>query len=284
MISSLLVALALSGADPAAADKPATAEQQLIDRLHALNLTEARKWDLFTDQSEKSQARLVERPVYLWTNPLPTYGFQYGSVFVWLHDGRPLAIASIFGHPIGPGKRRLTHEFHSLTPTILSAHCKDDEANVWAPKAGVALQPLPGAPAPDKSAARRLIQIRSLAREFSGHIIDWRKERWELRLLGQPLFRYDKPQGEIIDEALLALVTNAGTDPEVLLLLEARDDGWHYALLRFCDASAWVKHKDKEVWSAVRDRENVQLHNPDHTYQVFPKQTILDDESRSLTP
>jgi len=78
----------------------------------------------------------------------------------------------------------------------------------------------------------------------------------------------------------LALVTDAGTDPEVLLLLEARKDGWHYALLRFCDASAWVNHKDKEVWTAVRDTENVQLNNPDHTYQVFQKQHItLEGES-----
>ena len=284
MFPCLLVALALSGADPAPANRPAAPEQQLIDRLHALNLAEARKWDLFTDQSEKSQAELALRPVYLWTNPLPTYGFQYGSVFVWLHAGRPLAIASIFAHPIGPGKRRLVHEFHSLSPTILSAHCRDEQANAWVPQAGLVLQPLPGAPAPQETAARRLIQIRSLAREFSGHTIDHRKERWQLRLLGQPLYRYEKPRGEIIDGALLALVTDAGTDPEVLLLLEAREDGWHYALLRFCDASAWVNHKDKEVWTAVRDRENVQLNNPDHTYQVFQKQTVLDDETKALTP
>lgn len=291
MISSLLVALALSGIQPSAetptsaagADRSAAPEQELIDRLHALNLAEARKWEMFTDQSEKTKAELLERPVYLWTNPLPRFGFQYGSVFVWLHNGRPLVVGSIFAHPIEPGRRRLVHEFHSLTPSVLSAQCRDEQANVWAPKAALVLKPLPGAPVPDKSPTRRLIQMRSLAREFSGHTIDHRKERWELRLLGQPLYRYEKPtgkpQGEIIDGALLALVTDAGTDPEVLLLLEARTDGWHYALLRFCDASAWVNHKDKEVWTAVRDNENMQLHSPDHTYQVFQKQTVVDEQA-----
>ena len=69
---------------------------------------------------------------------------------------------------------------------------------------------------------RRLVQTRSLAREFSGHTIDVNKERWELRLLSQPLFRYEKPEGDVIDGALFAFVTSAGTDPEVVLALEAR--------------------------------------------------------------
>jgi hypothetical protein len=290
MISLLLLMTVLVAQPPAGAPaaSSATPEQALIDRLHALNLTEARKWEMFTDQSEKTKAELVERPVYLWTNPLPRFGFQYCSVFVWLHEGRPLVVGSIFAHPIEPGRRRLVHEFHALAPSVISAHCHDEQANDWVPKAALALRPLPGAPAPEKSATRRLIQIRSLAREFSGHTIDHRKERWELRLLGQPLYRYegpsDKPRGEIIDGALLALVTDAGTDPEVLLLLEAREDGWHYALLRFCDASAWVSHKGKEVWTAVRDTENVQLHNPDHTYQVFQKQIIADGDNAGGQP
>lgn len=287
MKSSLLIALVLVGVQPPvepAPAQPASPEQALVDRLHALNLAEARKWEMFTDQTEKTKAELLERPVYLWTNPLPRFGFQYGSVFVWLHEGRPLVVGSIFAHPIEPGRRRLVHEFHSLAPSVISAHCRDEQANVWVPKAALELKPVAGAPPPDKSATRRLIQIRSLAREFSGHTVDHRKERWELRLLGQPLYRYKKPEGEIIDGALLALVTDAGTDPEVLLLLEAREDGWHYALLRFCDASAWVNHKDKEVWTAVRDSENVQLHNPDHTYQVFQKQIVVDGEDAGGQP
>ena len=282
-MSILLITLFLA-ADPDPAAKPATPEQQLVDRLHALNLAEARKWEMFTDDTHKDKAELVERPVYLWTNPLPRFGFQYGSVFVWVHQGRPLVVGSIFGHPVDMQRRRLIHEFHSLTPTTLSAVCRDEQANVWKPKAALQLTPVPGAPAPEATPTRRLIQIRSLAREFSGHTIDHNRERWQLRLLAQPLYRYEQPQGDIIDGALLALVTDAGTDPEVLLLLEARKDGWQYALLRFCDASAWVNHKQKEVWTAVRDSENVQLHNPDHTYQVFQKQHIALDADATGEP
>ena len=269
-MSVLMLSLVLA-ADPAAP----TPSKQLVEALHALNLEEAKKWDMYLDDSQEAKAKLMERPVYLWTNPLPRFGLQHGSVFVWLHDGRPQVVGSIFGHPVDERRRKLIHEFHSLAPTKLSAVCRDEEGSVWQPKAALELKPLSGAPAPDATPTRRLIQIRSLARDFGGHTIDHRKERWQLRLLSQPLYRYEKPAADVIDGALLALVTDAGTDPEVLLLLEARKEGgWHYALLRFCDASVWVTHKGKEVWTAVRDTENVQLHNPDHTYQVFQKRHV----------
>ncbi len=267
----------LVAADPAAPAPP----PKLAERLQALNLEEAKKWQMYLDESRKDKAELVKRPVYLWTNPLPRFGLQHGSVFVWLHEGRPAVVGSIFGHPVDAKRRKLIHEFHSLAPTKLSATCDDEQASVWQPLAGLELKPIPDAPAPEKTRARRLIQMRSLARDFSGRTLDHRQERWELRLLSQPLFRYSEEAKEAIDGALLALVTDAGTDPEVLLLLEARaEGGWHYALLRFCDASAWVSHKDKEIWTAVRDQENVQLHNPDHTYQVFQKRHVewSDDE------
>ncbi len=278
---SVLLLTLLLAADPVAPPP------KLAERLQALNLEEARKWEMFLDESQQAKAELVERPVYLWTNPLPRFGVQHGSVFLWLHEGRPMVVGSIFGHPVDAQRRKLIHEFHALSPTKLSAVCHDEQMSVWQPKAALAMQPVPGADPPAATPTRRLIQIRALAREFTGRTIDHRKERWELRLLSQPLYRYEKPQGEIIDGALLALVTDAGTDPEVLLLLEARQEGgWHYALLRFCDASVWVNHQGKEVWTAVRDAENVQLHNPDHTYQVFQKRHVelSEDDTGEAQP
>jgi hypothetical protein len=283
---SLLIVTLLLGAEPA------SPPPKLAERLQALNLEEARKWEMFLDESHTAKAVLVEKPVFLWTNPLPRFGLQHGSVFLWLHEGRPMVVGSIFGHPVDPVRRRLVHEFHSLAPTELSAVCHDEPPSQWQPKAGLAMEPVPEAPAPEATPTRRMIQLRALAREFSGRTLDHRKERWQLRILPQPLYRYVKPQGNVLDGALLALVTDAGTDPEVLLLLEARkDDGdskgqWHYALLRFCDASVWISHRGKEVWTAVRDSENVQLHNPDHTYQVFQKRHVelSEDETGATQP
>jgi hypothetical protein len=48
---------------------------------------------------------------------------------------------------------------------------------------------------------------------------------WELRLLPKPLYRYASRSQKVLDGALFAYVWTRGTDPEWLLLLEARDDG-----------------------------------------------------------
>jgi hypothetical protein len=103
-------------------------------------------------------------------------------------------------------------------------------------------------------------------------------ERWDLRLLPQPLYRYEKPEGDVVDGTLFAFVTSAGTDPEVVLALEARKAGeslaWHYRAIRFSDSNLYVQHSGKEVWTSIRDDRN-QLHfNPDHTYRLLRDKAI----------
>src|SRR4029453_15098466 len=120
-MNSLIALALLLAAEPAPVEKPATPEKQLVDRRHALNLEQARKWEMFTDETRSAKAELIERPVYLWTNPVPRFGAQYGSVFVWLHADRPLAVGSFFVPPVDPARGKLIHEFHSLSPTIISA-------------------------------------------------------------------------------------------------------------------------------------------------------------------
>lgn len=263
-----LVALA---ADDAPAQPPK--HEQL---LQAINLEEARHWEMWLDDSHMKKAELIERPVSVWTNPTTTYGVQHGSVFIWSHEGRPMVVGSIFAHPVGKGKRKLVHEFHSLAPDPISAVCNDEQNSTWKPTAGLTLQPLSESSKPEATPAKRLLQMRAIGREFGGHAVDWRKQRWELRLLPQPLYRYEKPPKGMIDGALFALVSNAGTDPEVFLLLEARETGWHYALLRFADSSLYVTRNGKEIWTAVRGEDQTQFHNAEHTYQVFHK-PLIDD-------
>jgi len=266
----LAYALALS---TLAADDPPPKHEQLLQEI---NLAEARHWEMWLDPERTKKAELIEKPVSVWTNPTTTYGVQHGSVFVWAHEGRPMVIGSIFAHPVGKGKRKLIHEFHSLAPAALSAVCSDEQNSVWEPAGGLKLEPLPESPRPDAAAGKRLLQMRTIGREFGGHTVDWRKQRWELRLQPQPLYRYDQPQAGVLDGALFSLVSNAGTDPEVFLLLEARAEGWHFALLRFADSNLYVTRKEKEIWTAVRGPDHAQLHNTEHTYQVFHK-PLIDD-------
>src|SRR5207245_2378254 len=126
-----------------------------------------------------------------------------------------------------------------------------------------------------------LVQMRRLAQEFTGHEIDGESKRWDLRLLPAPLYRYPEAKSGVIDGALFTLVSNAGTDPEVLLLIEAREvDGklrWEYAFGRFSDRSLYVQRKDKEVWTSVRNETNVHTHDPLHRYRAYGDKVVTPD-------
>jgi hypothetical protein len=261
---AILLAASLLAAEPSAA--PATA----LERLQAMHLEEAARWRMVLGDGKTTTARLNTKPIYIWTNPTRSQ-VQHGSVFTWMHNGRPVVVGSIFSHP-EQGRRMVCHEFHSLAEGALRPERGQGEEG-WTPQAPVPMLPLPDAPPPDSSPARRLLQMRSLAREFTSHSIDYREERWELRLLSQPLYRYEKPEGDVIDGALFALVTSAGTDPEVILVLEARQSGgapaWRWRAIRFSDSNLYVQRRGKEVWTSIRDNRN-QLHfNPDHTYRLI---------------
>ena len=276
-MTSLLVCLFVVAADPPKQSAKAA------EILQALHLDEGAKWQMYLDETHQTKAELNRKPIYIWTNPTRSGG-QNGSVFVWTSRGRPVIIGSIFSHPEG-GRRVVCHEFHSLAIGTLQPE-RENAAEKWEPKAAIKLQPLKGAATPDASPTRRLSQMRSLAREFSGHTIDVNKERWELRLLSQPLFRYEKPEGDVIDGALFAFVTSAGTDPEVVLALEARKveggSAWFYRAVRFSDSNLYVQHKGKEVWTSIRDDQN-QLHfNPDHTYRLI-RDKFMDELPELVT-
>ncbi|HZN34034.1 MAG TPA: hypothetical protein VFB80_09455 [Pirellulaceae bacterium] len=276
MSSAALLALLLA----LAADPPATFEQ----RLREINVQEAKTWELFLDAEHQVKAEFLERPIYLWSNPTKGAG-QYGSVFLWVHDGRPAAVGSFFGHPFRGDERRMVHEFHALARAPLHPVCTDGDAKTWTPKAGITLGPLPESPPPEPSSTKRLLQMRNLGRQFGGYMVNFRQQRWELRLLPQPLYRYDKPPEGVIDGALLALVSDAGTDPEVLLLIEAREpSGWQYALLRFSDSSAYVTHQGKEIWTAVKDNPNFAAYNADHTYRVLQKRLLTEPAAQPDKP
>ncbi len=122
----------------------------------------------------------------------------------------------------------MEHELSSLSIGKLSA--VRGARTVWEPsQPGIELKPLADAAPPAESAALRLVQLRSLSREFTAFHDDEGQPPEELRLLTQPIYRYENTSTDLIDGALFAFVQ--GTDPEVLLLIEARrDDGgeqWH---------------------------------------------------------
>ena len=73
---------------------------------------------------------------------------------------------------------------------------------------------------PADSAAARLRQMRALAQEFTGRQTNREGVDRDMRLLAQPIYRYENTKGDLIDGGLFVFVL--GTDPEVFLLIEAR--------------------------------------------------------------
>jgi hypothetical protein len=123
--------------------------------------------------------------------------------------------------------------------------------------------------------------MRKLAQEFTGHEIDREKKRWELRLLPTPMYRYPSAKSGVVDGALFALISDAGTDPEVLLLIEATDAGgtmrWEHACGRFSDLELHVQRKDKEVYSSVPSDANPFFHDPLHLYRIYPEKIVTPE-------
>ncbi len=246
------------------------------EKLLALHTEQAASYAIYRDAARAQKLDLRREPVYRWSNPIRSNG-QEGDVFVWTYRGRPEVIASIFSHPRDDRtERRLCHELLSLSEAVLVVD--RDSPNRWEPKApGVEMKAVPGAPPP----AQRATQGRALAREFSGRSLSEAGEAWELRLLPRPLYRYEGP--DVLEGAIYAFVSTAGTDPEILLLLEARKtpEGprWVYAGARFSDMDLWLKHKDKEVWTSIRGGENTFNHDALHRYRFFQDLIVPEIEA-----
>jgi hypothetical protein len=257
-----------------AADEPV---ESLAKKMFPVYVNEAVEYSIAVESEPRKALELRKEPIFEWSNPVRS-GLQQGVVFLWLRDGRPVALGSIFSQPDAklPG-RRVMHEFHALDPDKLLVS-RPNALNEWKPQAGLERKELPEAGAPADNAGARLVQMRRLAQEFTGHEIDKDDKRWDLRLLPAPLYRYPTAKAGVVDGAIFALVSTAGTDPEVLLLIEAKEtDGklrWEYACGRFSDLSLYVQRKDKEVWSSVRNETNTFLHDPVHTYRLYGDKVV----------
>jgi hypothetical protein len=266
----LLLAQAPATRDTAS---PKTRRERTLDYYRS----EAKGYTIYRDASRREEAKLSREPVYVWTNSTSSGG-QDGAVFVWTCQGRPEAIGTIFVQP-PTGRREIIHELHSLSLSVLDVERQG--AHTWTPEApGITLTPIPDAPAPADSPRGRLVQMRTLAREFSGYTIDHNHKRWDLRFLSQPLYRYASTDPNVIDGAVLALVSSAGTDPEALLILEARRPApgaeavWQSGYARFTDRRLSIRHHDVEVFSAPPISFNTGREDVKHRYRLFSDRVV----------
>ncbi len=208
---------------------------------------------------------LRDDPVLAWTNPVS--GSVHGRLYIWTDKGRPEVVVGIYKW-FSPFTHR-TSEFKSLSLGPLAVERKGEP--YWMPaRPGVELKPVPDAPAPAASPAQRLRQMRAMAQDFKAKETTRAGLDRELRVLTQPLYRYESTDPNLVDGALFGIAL--GTDPEAFLLLEARRTGqslqWQYAMARMNSIQMRGSYRGREVWS-VETLPWDMTHNPHEPYATF---------------
>jgi len=252
------------GAVGFAADPPANKEN--IDAALRLTQAAAAEYEIRVEKDDKP-LDLKREPVLKWSNP--DRGEVHGNVFLWTRGGRPLVAGSLFKW-FTP-HTHMTHEFQSLAEASLAVHFHGKQ--VWnTSESGLKFADIPKAPAPAAADAQQLLQMKQLAKDFTGD----KKEKedatsTELRLLPQPVYRYSAPKQGVFSGGLFALVH--GTDPEIWVLIEARGETadsarWQFAAARMNNVGMNLRYKGERVW-AVEWMLSKDVNDHSHAYTKF---------------
>jgi hypothetical protein len=173
---------------------------------------------------------------------------------IWLQNGRPEAVASIY---VWNGD--LCHEFSSLSRRGKLTGRLRTGARWSLRDPGVDFKLVPDAQPPADTPAARMRQMKSIAERFTARLADQTRnnENTEvLRLLAKPLYRYETTDAgsdslRLLDGGMFAYVM--GTDPEVVLLLEAvgpeKEAVWQYAFAIATTHAVEARLGEQVVWS-----------------------------------
>src|SRR5262249_13319579 len=98
------VTLSSSAAEP---------DTSLAKKMLPIYVKEAETYSIAVESAPKQPLELKKEPIFEWLNP--DRNAQQGTVFLWLREGRPAALACIFSQPHEklPG-RQIMHELHAL--------------------------------------------------------------------------------------------------------------------------------------------------------------------------
>ena len=249
MLRLALIGLLALAIRPVAADDAKSDDAIKLGRRQRLEFMKAKlaAFELRTEGPPPVSLKLADEPALRWTNPIR--GVQGdGATFFWSEGGRPVAVATVSIRTEG----KVFREFALLGDRPIEA--KREDRVVWTPrKNAIPFGVLAEAPTPAKSPAQRLSQLKEMARRFRVSIIKGKPV--EGRLMPQPLLRYAAPESGVIDGAVFAFAET--TDPEALLLLEARRDEahpegrWMFSVARMTSPKVEVRLGDELLWTGL---------------------------------
>ncbi|OWK43826.1 hypothetical protein [Fimbriiglobus ruber] len=235
-----------------AADNPDQAKEEEARRGQQLKAMQRSAEQIILSSADDPKRTFQFRKPALLRFSNPESGTKDGAIYLWSDNGRPQAALKLYTYD----NKRYAHAWLSLSESAMVADRTG--TTVWSPELpGVKFRDLPDAPRPAETAAERLRQMKTMSSQFSAaytaeHI---EQKPSELRLLSQPLYRYEVSGDQGADGAIFSFVQS--TAPVVLLLLETkqvRDERrWRYAFASFVNGRVTARHGGKEVFSCAND-------------------------------
>ena len=225
-------------------------DKQLVEAWLKVSLKHAQDYVFHPVNSPDEKFTMLPQAVFRHSQPVR--GDDIGAVYLWVdRNQRPAVIATTFAFTTTGDLRSVVHEMHSLASESLTVDWR--KRSRWKPMtAGLTWKPVPKTPLVDRTEAGRLRQAREITRRFTAESIDHKEKRWELRLLPKPIHQFDVEQPTSVVGGTLNVFCQ-GTDPELVLALEARkeNDGyvWYYAPATFTDYGLKLQLDGNEVWT-----------------------------------
>ena len=248
LLPAALACAALAAINPAwGADESTAARLKAMRKVAGEAVVEA------GPAGARSKVERIEEPIYRYDDP--TRATDDGTVWAWGRTGRPVALLTLSAGKLSGAERHCLCEWTSLSPAPLAAAGLNPQ--VWAPaSADLPFRPIPESPAPGETAAARSRQLGELSRRFRAYenfgTAAAGVTRFDLRFLPRPIHRYADPAAGLVDGAIYVFAN--GTNPEVILLIEARRDGasppaWAYGFTRTAGAELHATIDGAEVWT-----------------------------------
>ena len=228
-------------------------------------------------EDDAGVADMVEQPVFRYSDVQRR--IPDATLWVWTRDSRPVAFQKVEVNAYG---KQWTICFASLSEDLLKVEWppRPVRRNYESTAPGVVFEPIPDADPPANDARLRTLQLKRLTQRFEGRIGVGASDA-VIRVIPRPIFEYRDAATELPVGAIFGL-TATGTNPDLLLLIEARKnaDGelrWEYAYARLTTGRVKLLLDDEIVWETpgVPNNDNV-LEN--WTFYFLPRQLEVASE------
>ena len=244
----IVIAICMATGERGRGQPPSDADSEEARKMRLDFMKDFRsEFQVFRRDRADQPLEAMEEPVQRWSNPVRN-SFSDGGLFLWLEGKRPAAAVAVSIR----GNGGVWAEMVTFSPIML--RCVRKGAEFWTPQAvGDAQQRLSDAPAPAETARQRLVQMRRLCEQFTVRSEPVNEQPTELRLMPQPIYRFEDSGSGVLDGALFAFAET--TDPEALLLIEAfKTSGgetayWRYTLARMTSRRLVARRGESVVWS-----------------------------------